>query len=626
MKRTISVIAALIGAGVLFAVVPERHVSAQRPAMHSLASLYDIAAGVVRDTNGDGLADSVAARVIVPAEPSVEDIQGAANIAGRLGFETTALTLPIVLKATEVAQPASIAVPILVGRTNAFLKTLTDRGALDLSMLKPRQGLVAVVTSPLGGPDGIVVVGADDEGTLNAANELAASLPRIWGATGARLGQVETQTVRYLKSNGVTATAPGVAAIIVDSDRRGVAKVIERIEVPAADTSKAVHAIEQLDVAHRRGFEPETLSYANAATTEIQIWSGGRNHATVAVRRPGLNARTLTPPIDGEGGRGGRGGGAGAAGAAGRGAAPAASGQTATGDAAAPAQPATEPATGDNATAAASAAPAGPAEGATGDTGGGFFGNAPAPIPPKTFDLSNAYSIDGWFGDSYPDLIPDRLETAIVVGDPQDSMGATHIAARLGLETTGVTVPLARNAKRITNAAAEPNPILVGRSNELVQQLVKVGKVRLDDLKAGEGLIQVVPKAFGAPTATVVAGVDAAGTDAAAGYLARRVPYLWDVARGSLRLEDLATQAGDFLAAKTGGAHASLALHEIDDVLKRLEGKTVESFEAKVFLEQANAGFDQFLDRRIKEVHARLALVTGRHGGWRIVAFDPIVT
>src|SRR5262249_4689488 len=169
------------------------------------------------------------------------------------------------------------------------------------------------------------------------------------------------------------------------------------------------------------------------------------------------------------------------------------------------------------------------------------------------------------------------LETAILVGDAKESLGAAHIATRLGLETTGVTLPLARSARKTAGAAAEPNPILVGRENDLVQQLVKLGKARLDDLRAGEGAVQIVQKAFGAPTATVVAGADAAGTDAAAMYLARRVPYLWDVQRGAFRLDDLTTQAGDFFAAKSGAAHASLALRELDDVLKTLDGKTIES-------------------------------------------------
>src|SRR5438270_192716 len=65
-----------------------------------------------------------------------------------------------------------------------------------MKALKPGQGIVAVVASPLGGGDGLVVVGGDDEGTLNAANELAAYLPRLWGATGARVGQAEAQAAR----------------------------------------------------------------------------------------------------------------------------------------------------------------------------------------------------------------------------------------------------------------------------------------------------------------------------------------------------------------------------------------------------------------------------------------------
>ena len=85
------------------------------------------------------------------------------------------------------------------------------------------------------------------------------------------------------------------------------------------------------------------------------------------------------------------------------------------------------------------------------------------------------------------------------------------------------------------------------------------------------------------------------GTDAASMYLARRLPYLWDTTRGALSLDDLKEHATDFFAAKTGGAQASLALRELDDVLKTLDGKTIESFDAKVYLEAANPAFDTVL-------------------------------
>ncbi|HEX9368678.1 MAG TPA: hypothetical protein VF921_18750, partial [Vicinamibacterales bacterium] len=634
MKRLAPAVLALL---VFFGVHPLRNGSpaaAQRAEMTGLASIYSVAAGAVRDTNGDGLADSVAARVVLPAEPAVEDIQAAANIAGRLGFETMALTLPIVVKAPDVAQPAAIAVPIVIGRSNTFIARLVERGAIDLKPLKKGQGLLAVVPSPLGGPDGIAVVGADDDGTLNAANELAVNLPRLWGAAGARVGQVESQTGAYLKSRAVPGTVRGVSSMVVDSDRRGLARMTLRIDVAPGDVSRATKAIEDLDLAHRRGLEPETLNYANDASTVVEIWAAGRKAGEAAVRRSGLNPRTLTPP-DEEPGRGTiiaaapAGTGRGAA----RGAAPGAEGagrgaESATGAAGAGARgaggargaaPATAPATetapetapaggrGDNpAPEGVAAGPGGgaapPATAAASEVGGagGPFGAPVAPIPAKTFDLSNAYSIEGWFGDSYVDLIPDRLETAIVVGDAKESMGAAHIATRLGLETTGITLPLARDARKIANAAGEPNPILVGRNNDLVRQLVKIGKARLDDLRPGEGAIQVVPRAFGAPTATVVAGADAAGTDAAAMYLARRLPYVWDTARGALGLDDVKEHASDFFSLKSGGAQASLAVREIDDVLKTLDGKTIESFDAKVYLEAANPAFDTYLAAHAK--------------------------
>src|SRR5437867_566461 len=611
MKRLIRHSSLVAAVCVLYADLPSGPLAGQRVELRGLASLYDVAAGAVRDTNGDGLADAVAARVIVPADPTIEDVQAAANIAGRLGFETMALTLPIVLKASDVAQPASVAVPILIGRGNAFTKTLIDRGVIDVKELKPGQGLVAVVTSPLGGGNGIVVIGGDDEGTLAGANELAANLPRLWGATGARIAQVETQAVKYLKMSGIAASARGVSKMLVDSDRRGIATVTMRVDVPASDTTKAMHAIEQLDAAHRRGLDPDTLNYTNAASTEVEVWSGGTKSGTAKVRRSGLNARTLTPPIDEEGGRGGRGGplarGAGGpAPAPGAGRGTAGSPQAVSAPAGAPAEaPDTGAGGAGGPGAAGEAGTAGEAAG-----GGGPGGVVQIPIPPKTFDLARAYSIDGWFGDSYVDLIPDRLETAIIVGDAKDSLGAAHIATRLGLETTGVTLPLARNARKITNAAAEPNPILVGRSNDLVQQLVKLGKVRLDDLKPGEGAIQIVQKAFGPATATVVAGADPAGTDIASMYLARRVPYLWDVTRGSFGLDDVLTQAGDFLSVKTGGSQAGLAIREVDDVLKTLDGKTIESFDAKVYLEEANPGFDKWLATRIKDRMKSIGAVT----------------
>ena len=115
------------------------HAAERSPA--SLGNLYAGPDGLVRDTNGDGVPDVVAARVVVPSAPSARDIENAANIAARLGYETAALTLPIVVHDTDVEQLESIERPIFVGRSNAFVRKLDASGVISLRTLTARQGL-----------------------------------------------------------------------------------------------------------------------------------------------------------------------------------------------------------------------------------------------------------------------------------------------------------------------------------------------------------------------------------------------------------------------------------------------------------------------------------------------------
>jgi zinc carboxypeptidase len=527
--------------------------AAGRP--QSLTSLV-AARSLTSDTNGDGLADAVAARIIVPAAPSPQDVEVATNLAARLGYETTALSLPLVLRDDDVARE-SVGVPILVGRGNRFVRTLIGSKAIDVSTLKPGQGLLAAVTSPLGGGDGLVVVGGDDEGTLNAGLELAARLPRVWSMSGITLPGVEEQAIRYLRSHGVNVVDAAVGSMIVDSEKRGIARIDLRVAVAEGHGVRAAKLFDDLELAHRRGQEPRTLAFTNVATIAIDVMSSERVVGQAAVARTGLNQRTLTPPID-----------------------PDELAADSPGDRGRPAD-----------------APAG--------AGGG---------PVRTFDLTSALSIDGWFGDAYTDLIPDRTETTIVLGSGADSLSAAHIAARLGLETTGITLPLTRAADKVRTPEREPSPILVGRSNALVERLVKIGKARVDDLQPGEGVVQMVPAAFGGATATVVTGADTAGTDAAAMYLARRVPYVWENARGSMTLADVALQTNRFLQARTAAGQASQIDTEADAIAAEIKDKALESVDVRLFVEQADPALDKYIAAKFQRAGLQSPLTVSSIG------------
>ncbi len=541
---------------------PDARLLAQARAEDGLAVVFDPAAGVVRDTNGDGLPDLVASRVVVPDEPAEEDVLVAANLAGRLGFETVALTLPLVVRVRDIQPGDRMDLPLIVGRSNPYITALVGSGAISLDGIDEGQGLVALVPSPWGGGHAVAIAGGDDEGTLAAGNAFAAYGPRLWGASGSRYGDAERQVAEYLRRHRVPSGPPALTAFIVDADRRGLRSIRVRVPVEAARAAEAERVLRELDASHRRGRDAGILNFANVGATVIDLTIEGGATTEVTVRRSGLNPRALTPPDD----------------EAGRGRAGAAGGRGGRGGAAAEA----------------------------GDAGEGGGGRGAA--RPATFDLSRAFTIDGWFGDSYPDLMADRVDAVILTGDPAESLGAAHIAARLGLDSTGITLPLARPASDVADPAREPNPILVGRTNALVLALEKIGRARLDDLEPGEGAVEIVPRAFGNVTATVVAGADAAGTGAAAEYLARRAPYIWENARGSLALDHLTTEVRDVFRARTSAGQAALAVSAVDDILGSLDDEQPKTIDARVFLEDANPAFDAFLRSRIERAMPDVAV------------------
>jgi len=533
--RTIRACACALGVFCMFGVVWPDAATPPAGEVYGLASLWDLSTGLVRDSNGDGIADAVAARVSLPPSATAREYQAAANLSARLGFETTAFTLPFVARAAGPGTGGTI--PVLLGRRHPAVAALERQAKIELASLTPGQGLLAAVANPAGDGLALVVAGADDDGTLAAANALAGRLPRLWNMSGITLQGIEAQVSEYLRARGVSVASPSVTSIVVDSNRRGIAAVHVRASAGPAEAARAVKVLEALDQAHRRGLEPQALNFSEAAAVIVQFGSG---QVRAIVRRAGLNARALTPPID-------------------------------------------------------------PDELATDSPGDRGVADPTPLVAGKTFDLSNAYSIDGWLGDSYSDLIPDRTDTTLILGGADDALGASHLAARLGLESTGVTLPIAKLDREVKDILRERSPILVGRENSHLAALTKIGRARLDDLRPGEGAIQVVPKAFGSATATMVAGADPAGTDAAALYLARRAPYVWANTRGALTYGDVVAELTGILNGKSGAGHAGQALHELDDVLEGLRGTTVESFEAKLYLEEAVPALDAFLAKRIGE-------------------------
>lgn len=140
----------------------------------SLSSLYAPGAAL-EDTNGDGVADRVRARIVLGEAPSAAEVAAAGEIAARLGLETLAMDLPL-------GDETGLAIAVGNG-------ALPSVGAPGGPSLSAGRGAVAVLEGAAGPV--VAVLGGDDAGLAAAAAWLAGRAPRVFRAEGATLGEIE---------------------------------------------------------------------------------------------------------------------------------------------------------------------------------------------------------------------------------------------------------------------------------------------------------------------------------------------------------------------------------------------------------------------------------------------------
>lgn len=216
-------------------------------------------------------------------------------------------------------------------------------------------------------------------------------------------------------------------------------------------------------------------------------------------------------------------------------------------------------------------------------------------------DLSNIYTPAGLLGDGDNNLIPDRVDAVLVPGDSASDR-LPDLAARLGLESTGLTVPLTRSAATISEPASQPTMVLIGRSNPLIDRLADSGLVAVDSLGEGEGLIQVVPDAFGSKSALVVTGHDGPAADRAARQIAETFPHLQHRGRDRPTVDDVEEALWRTLSGHDPAGQAAIGLYKLDQIVTELAGRDLESVDVLLSVEKPDSG----LAERIEERAARL--------------------
>src|SRR4051812_3046134 len=126
---------------------------------------------VLQDRNGDGVIDFVDARIVLGEQPSPGELAAASDVAARLGFETSAMTLP--LRRSEAARSTRAGGEPWTGEGGSIFvgaKSLAGSGATPDAIggagLRPGDG--AVVAFTRSGHSAIALLG-DDSGIAAAS-------------------------------------------------------------------------------------------------------------------------------------------------------------------------------------------------------------------------------------------------------------------------------------------------------------------------------------------------------------------------------------------------------------------------------------------------------------------------
>jgi hypothetical protein len=463
--------------------------------------------------------------VLGPA-PSVAEVAAATEIAGRLGFETMALDLPL---ARDVADSA---IAVVVGRSGLAASGL---GAPDVDPASLDSGEGVVATQTDDDRTWILVLGGDDTGLLAGARLLAGVLPHTRTLSTPRIDSVRVDIATALDSAGIAGAdirltqararsgSDGIALLVADVTVsevaaaevaiRALADTVTAAAPPADSTATPLADTVTAPPADSTATRRRTpLAYAGLAEVEVRVAGGA------TIRLTGRAEPDPPGPIAGR-----------------------------------------------------------PGSGAKND-----------------LDLSNLYTIAGLLGG---EAIPSRVDAMLVPGDSAIDR-LPELGARLGLESAGLAVPLTQPAATLERPASQPTLVLAGRSNRLTQQLADSGKVALATVAASEGLIELVPKAFGDKAALVVTGADSAGTARALEQVALTFPHLGERGKDRPTLDDVEQELWDALAGYSPVGQAAIGLYKLDRIGLELEDRELASASVLVSIEKADSAIAPYVRSR----------------------------
>jgi len=440
---------------------------------------------MLQDTNGDGIVDFIAGKVVVPANSTAAENTAAADIAARLGFGSTGLTLPLVIP--NESPRLAVGPRIWIGSG-----AVPDKYRVAVynysTVLKEGEGGVFAADGNL------MVLGHDDAGLLAAAEGFASRAPYLWKVPGEKLGAL---------GEVVKATPIG---LVYRKGKAGLSRVLFTGSATQEDLAAAIKSPKLANV-------HELIEISKTPVVR---------ETPMADESPAAPTAGAVPPTDAEAG-------------------------------------------------------------------------------PQRLDLATLYTMRGLFRGTPRMPIPSNLDSQLYVPAGAAGIAMANLAARMGLETTGITLPLATPDNGVAFRDVRTKSVIVEGSDlakEAIRKLREEDPIPSKGLAAAEGELRIVDKAFGRQSAVLVNG----DRTAALGLLSEHFPNLWEAGKQNLSLEEIRYDLHRFFSLRSSAGQASVALYRLDKWMEEISGP-VHDVEARVFVDIADAGLKDIV---AKEVGSKL--------------------
>ena len=224
--------------------------------------------------------------------------------------------------------------------------------------------------------------------------------------------------------------------------------------------------------------------------------------------------------------------------------------------------------------------------------------DAEAATPPK-LDLATLYTMRGLFRGTPKMPIPSNLDSQLYVPSGKAGIEMANLAARMGMETTGITLPLAKQAGEVGVKDVRTKSVIAGDnslSKEALSRLLLEAPAAAGDLAAGEGELRIVDKAFGKHGAVLARGDDA-GSAAALRLLSGHFPNLWETGKQFGSLEEIRYDLHRFFSLRSGVGQASVALYRLNEWIGLIaqSDRPIRDVEASVYTDITDPRLQEFI-------------------------------